>query len=94
MCFFPSLIKGEVISHSQGKKKETSYAQLYEWFLTGKKRAESAVKPLPRESRAKAKSTQKTNKTTQVKFWPVGVDGRAFLDFTMLGFHPVFNCSR
>lgn len=85
MCFFPSLIKGEVISHSRGNKKETSYAQLYEWFLTGKKKgAEAAVKPLLKESRAKAEDTQEPNKISQVKFWPVGVDGRAFLDFTML----------
>lgn len=92
MCLFPSLIKGEVISHSQGKEKETYYAQLYEWFLIGRERAEAAVKLLPKESRDGAKCTQEPNKTSQINFWPVGVDGRASLDLTMLGFPPVFNC--
>ena len=37
VCFFSSLIKGEVISHSQGERRETSYAQLHECLLAGKK---------------------------------------------------------
>lgn len=66
------------------KRKHHTLNYTSGFSLEKKKEAEAAVKPLLKESRAKAERTQEPNKTSQVKFWPVGVDGGAFLDFTML----------